>query len=84
MAGCQSMHVAIPIPAHDGAGSEPGANADEVADIAGSRSRTRTYDPAVNSRLLYRLSYPGSADGPYSEAPLRTQTRGLAPPPDPL
>ena len=28
---------------------------------AGSRSRTRTYDPAVNSRLLYRLSYPGSA-----------------------
>ena len=26
----------------------------------GSRSRTRTYDPAVNSRLLYRLSYPGS------------------------
>jgi hypothetical protein len=25
----------------------------------GSRSRTRTYDPAVNSRLLYRLSYPG-------------------------
>ena len=27
----------------------------------GSRSRTRTYDPAVNSRLLYQLSYPGSA-----------------------
>ena len=27
----------------------------------GSPSRTRTYDPAVNSRLLYRLSYRGVA-----------------------
>jgi hypothetical protein len=26
----------------------------------GSRSRTRTYDRAINSRLLYQLSYPGS------------------------
>ena len=28
---------------------------------AGSRSRTRTYDPAINSRLLYQLSYSGPA-----------------------
>ena len=27
---------------------------------AGSRSRTRTCDKSVNSRLLYQLSYPGS------------------------
>src|SRR5690606_12512453 len=26
----------------------------------GSASRTRTYDPAVNSRLLYQLSYRGT------------------------
>ncbi len=26
----------------------------------GSLSRTRTYDPAINSRLLYQLSYQGS------------------------
>ena len=26
----------------------------------GSPGRTRTYDPAVNSRLLYQLSYRGS------------------------
>jgi hypothetical protein len=25
----------------------------------GSGGRTRTYDPAVNSRLLYQLSYAG-------------------------
>ena len=28
---------------------------------AGSRSRTRTCDPVINSHLLYRLSYPGMA-----------------------
>jgi hypothetical protein len=27
----------------------------------GSRSRTRTCDPVINSHLLYRLSYPGMA-----------------------
>jgi hypothetical protein len=35
----------------------------------GSRSRTRTCDKSVNSRLLYQLSYPGSAllkDGGYT------------------
>ncbi len=26
----------------------------------GSASRTRTYDPLVNSQLLYQLSYRGS------------------------
>jgi hypothetical protein len=25
--------------------------------FSGSSSRTRTYDPAVNSRMLYQLSY---------------------------
>ena len=30
--------------------------------VPGSRSRTRTYDTAVNSRLLYQLSYPGSSE----------------------
>ena len=29
---------------------------------AGSASRTRTYDRAINSRLLYQLSYRGSAE----------------------
>ena len=28
--------------------------------FCGAFSRTRTYDPAVNSRMLYRLSYKGS------------------------
>jgi hypothetical protein len=35
----------------------------------GSRSRTRTCDKSVNSRLLYQLSYRGSAplkDGGYT------------------
>jgi hypothetical protein len=31
----------------------------------GSASRTRTCDPAVNSRLLYRLSYRGSGSDAY-------------------
>ncbi|CAN0579464.1 unnamed protein product, partial [Ectocarpus sp. 12 AP-2014] len=30
----------------------------------GSPSRTRTYDPAINSRLLYQLSYRGSPKRP--------------------
>ena len=35
-----------------------------VAGIcAGSASRTRTYDRAINSRLLYQLSYRGTAKG---------------------
>ena len=32
-------------------------------DNPGSRSRTRTYDRAINSRLLYQLSYQGPAGG---------------------
>src|SRR5215469_5479087 len=32
--------------------------------IDGSPGRTRTSDPAVNSRLLYRLSYRGTAARP--------------------
>src|SRR5690554_4542131 len=30
-----------------------------VTQRNGSRSRTRTCDPMINSHLLYRLSYPG-------------------------
>ncbi len=30
-----------------------------VGQSFGSSSKTRTYDPAVNSRMLYRLSYRG-------------------------
>ena len=30
-----------------------------VGQFFGSSSKTRTYDPAVNSRMLYRLSYRG-------------------------
>ncbi len=43
-----------------------GAGGSRVAN--GSRSRTRTYDRAINSRLLYQLSYSGSPDGPYRPA----------------
>ena len=42
-------------------------NQEAAQKKGGSRSRTRTYDKAVNSRLLYQLSYPGSAGRPYSE-----------------
>lgn len=31
-----------------------------------SRGRTRTYDPTVNSRLLYRLSYAGMVSVPHN------------------
>ena len=32
----------------------------EVVGFVGSPGRTRTSDPAVNSRLLYQLSYRGA------------------------
>ena len=38
----------------------------------GSAGRTRTYDPAVNSRLLYRLSYRGSGADPVGVLEART------------
>jgi hypothetical protein len=44
----------------------PGCNATRPSEF-GSASRTRTCDPAVNSRLLYRLSYRGS--GPLTYRP---------------
>jgi hypothetical protein len=31
-----------------------------ILDLIGSPGRTRTSDPAVNSRLLYQLSYRGA------------------------
>ena len=33
-----------------------------LVGMAGSRSRTRTCDPVINSHLLYRLSYPGTVE----------------------
>ena len=51
----------------------------KTLDLTGSRSRTRTCDPAVNSRLLYRLSYPGPSGGSYSEAASATQTKSARP-----
>src|SRR5208337_2200051 len=35
----------------------------------GSPSRTRTCDHSINSRMLYQLSYRGSAGRPYSRIP---------------
>ena len=32
-------------------------------ELIGSPSRTRTYDPMINSHLLYQLSYRGTAPG---------------------
>ena len=43
------------------------------ARALGSRSRTRTYDRAINSRLLYQLSYPGTAERAYSLVATRAQ-----------
>ena len=47
--------------------------------LDGSRSRTRTCDKSVNSRLLYQLSYRGSGrrgPGLYAERPGRARVRG--------
>src|SRR5690606_16116558 len=42
-------------------GREPCGRSDYVGEGEnGSASRTRTYDPAINSRLLYQLSYRGT------------------------
>ena len=38
----------------------------ETRGSKSSPGRTRTYDPAVNSRLLYQLSYRGLVNGPYA------------------
>ena len=32
----------------------------QTSDLIGSPSRTRTYDLAINSRVLYQLSYRGT------------------------
>ncbi len=43
---------------HDNCGQGP-------AKLSSSPGRTRTYDPAVNSRLLYQLSYRGMVGSNY-------------------
>ena len=46
--------------------------------LNGSRSRTRTYDRAINSRLLYQLSYSGSPwRRRYNSVATKTQMRRL-------
>jgi hypothetical protein len=47
----------------------------EIRKISGSPSRTRTCDKAINSRLLYQLSYRGSRGGLYT--PRLSDARGL-------
>src|SRR5262245_27387850 len=39
--------------------------------LVGSPGRTRTSDPAVNSRLLYRLSYRGMSDSLLAQLSMR-------------
>ena len=39
---------------------------------SGSPSRARTYDKAINSRLLYQLSYRGTREGARYTATLRS------------
>src|SRR3954453_14480985 len=47
--------------------------------LTGSPSRTRTCDPAINSRLLYQLSYRGSVKGvPISRGVGDCKARGTA------
>ena len=45
-----------------------------------SPSRTRTYDRAVNSRLLYQLSYRGSMKAGPFHRPMTDKDRGLLKP----
>ncbi len=47
-----------------------------IRSAPGSRSRTRTYDRAINSRLLYQLSYSGSPARPYTPLPRPRKPRG--------
>ena len=44
-----------------GLGVNPGHSTERPGSRIGSPGRTRTSDPAVNSRLLYQLSYRGSS-----------------------
>ena len=49
----------MPLP---GAGSESASLAAVSHGKSGCRSRTRTYDPLINSQLLYLLSYAATRD----------------------
>ena len=56
--------AATPLPNHSFTGTNPAKNANKKTTLlggffVGASSRTRTYDTAVNSRVLYRLSYKG-------------------------
>ena len=62
-----------------------------MLEKVGSPSRTRTYDLAVNSRVLYQLSYRGTLEPPlYHEAallqdgPFRSGTAPLSRPRHPI
>ncbi len=58
------------------------ANKDKIFNVrkTGSRSRTRTYDRAVNSRLLYQLSYPGPVGSLLAKAAAEGNRGGSYPP----
>ena len=54
--------AATRLPKHSFTGTNPAKNANKKTTLlggffVGASSRTRTYDTAVNSRVLYRLSY---------------------------
>ena len=55
----------------------PDLCARKAIDKDGSPGRTRTSDPAVNSRLLYQLSYRGSEALPSGIASLLDAERGI-------
>ena len=46
-----------------------------MREVESSPGRTRTYDPAVNSRLLYQLSYRGVA---YTDLPGRKSSQNVS------
>ena len=57
-----------------------------MREVLSSPGRTRTYDPAVNSRLLYQLSYRGVANAELPEGKssqnvscLRRNSQGIPP-----
>jgi hypothetical protein len=51
-----------------------------VIDFNGARGRDRTTDTAIFSRMLYQLSYPGTARRGGQGAPVYSQAGGRCPP----
>ena len=51
-----------------------------ILELNGARGRDRTTDTAIFSRMLYQLSYPGTARGEGPGAPVYSQAGGPCPP----